>query len=77
MSESEDIMQLRQQVADLRAERDEARLAYRGACYDRDQIKVERDEARREVCAWQGATSGKSFKDTAAVRGWDCFKEPA
>jgi hypothetical protein len=47
--------EIRQQVADLRAER---------------------DEARREVCAWQGATSGKSFKDIATIRGWDCFKEP-
>lgn len=40
-------------------------------------LQDQRDEARREVCAWQGATSGKSFKDTATVRGWDCFKEPA
>lgn len=54
MSESEDIMQLRQQVEDLRKER---------------------DEARREVCAWQGATSGKSFKDIATIRGWECFPE--
>jgi uncharacterized coiled-coil DUF342 family protein len=38
-------------------------------------LQDQRDEARREVCAWQGATSGKSFRDTAAVRGWDCFKE--
>jgi hypothetical protein len=55
--------EIRQQVADLRALLAEA--------------LAQRDEARREVCAWQGATSGKSFKDTAAVRGWDCFKEPA
>ena len=48
------IMEIRQQVKELRGER---------------------DEARREVCAWQGATSGKSFRDTATVRGWDCFKE--
>lgn len=48
------IMEIRQQVKELRGER---------------------DEARREVCAWQGATSGKSFRDTAAVRGWDCFKD--
>jgi len=38
-------------------------------------LQDQRDEARREVCAWQGATSGKSFKDTAAVRGWNCFNE--
>jgi hypothetical protein len=91
MTDSDHIMQLRQQVANLhasqvkaRAERDEAvceieRL--RGMLEVQDEMVKhyvqERDEARREVCAWQGATSGKSFKDTAAVRGWDCFKEPA
>ena len=40
-------------------------------------LQDQRDEARREVCAWQGATSGKSFRDTAVLRGWDCFREPA
>jgi hypothetical protein len=38
-------------------------------------LQDQRDEARREVCAWQSGWSGKVFKDTAAVRGWDCFKE--
>ena len=38
-------------------------------------LQDQRDEARREVCAWQSATSGKSFRDTAAVRGWDCFED--
>jgi len=52
--EAQHIMEIRQQVKDLRGER---------------------DEARREVCAWQGATSGKSFKDIATIRGWDCFGE--
>jgi hypothetical protein len=47
---------------------------------DRRTVKIleltdQRDEARREVCAWQGATSGKSFRDTAVLRGWDCFKD--
>jgi len=45
------------------------------AIHEIERLRLERDEARREVCAWQGATSGKSFRDTAAVRGWDCFKE--
>jgi hypothetical protein len=38
-----------------------------------EQRTSERDEARREVCAF-------SFDDprrTAEDRGWDCFKEPA
>lgn len=65
MNESERLlehcMQLRQQVADLRALLAEA--------------LSQRDEARREVCAWQSGWSGKVFKDTAAVRGWNCFRE--
>jgi len=35
----------------------------------------ERDEARREVCVWQGLDTGNTPRDTATVRGWDCFKE--
>ena len=61
MTESDHTMQLRQQMTELRALLAEA--------------LAQRDEARREVCAWQGATSGNSFKDIASVRGWDCFKE--
>ena len=38
------------------------------------EAKRERDEARREVCAWQSGHSGKSFQDTAKIRGWDCFE---
>jgi hypothetical protein len=36
---------------------------------------AERDEARREVCVWQGLDTGSTPRDTATVRGWDCFKE--
>jgi hypothetical protein len=61
MTDSDHIMQLRQQVANLHG------LLLK--------TQAERDEARREVCAWQSGWSGKVFKDTAAVRGWDCFKE--
>jgi len=103
MTDSDHIMQLRQQVANLhglllkaQAERDEAKSklgrimeGLEGTCMtcepvgvrnqqmerDIETLKAERDEARREVCAWQGATSGKSFKDIATIRGWDCFKE--
>jgi putative NIF3 family GTP cyclohydrolase 1 type 2 len=38
------------------------------------EAKRERDEARREVCAWQSGDNGKKFQDTATVRGWDCFE---
>ena len=33
----------------------------------------ELDEARREVCTWQGLESGRRKEDVAVTRGWDCF----
>ena len=39
------------------------------------EVRKERDEARREVCVWQGLDTGSTPRDTATVRGWDCFKE--
>jgi hypothetical protein len=36
---------------------------------------AERDEARREVCVWQGLDTGSTPRDTATVRGWDCFRQ--
>lgn len=50
---SEEIMQLRQEVENLRAER---------------------DEARREVCESDTETHGGALLE-AQRRGWDCFKE--
>ena len=38
-------------------------------------LTAERDEARREVCVWQGLDTGSTPRDTATVRGWDCYKE--
>lgn len=38
------------------------------------QLREERDEARREVCVWQGLDTGNTARDTAKIRGWDCFK---
>jgi hypothetical protein len=46
---------------------------HRLACEDRDLMQRERDEARREVCVWQGLDTGSTPRDTATVRGWDCF----
>ncbi len=40
-----------------------------------DLLTFERDEARREVCGWQGLDTGSTPRNTATVRGWDCFKE--
>jgi hypothetical protein len=38
-------------------------------------LRAERDEARREVCLWQGLDTGKKSEEVAKVRGWDCFKK--
>ena len=38
-------------------------------------LKCERDEARREVCVWQGLDTATKSNEVARVRGWDCFKE--
>jgi hypothetical protein len=38
-----------------------------------DRLRAERDEARREVCVWQGLDTGNTPRDTATVRGWDCY----
>jgi hypothetical protein len=38
-------------------------------------ITAERDEARREVCVWQGLDTGSTPRDTATVRGWNCYEE--
>ena len=83
------VMQLRQQVSNLRAKLDRIMEGLEGCCMTCEPVGVrnqqmqrdiktlqdQRDEARREVCAWQGATSAKSFRDVAIVRGWDCFSD--
>lgn len=38
------------------------------------QLERERDEARKEVCLWQGLDTGKTSEEVAKVRGWDCYK---
>ena len=39
-------------------------------------LTKERDEARREVCLWQGLDTGQKSEDVAKIRGWDCFEKP-
>jgi len=39
-----------------------------------EQIAKERDEARRLVCKYTKKTY-HTLKETAELRGWDCFKE--
>lgn len=61
----------------------EIKLAFFALAQERDRLRAERDEARREVCAF---ASGRYRKDvvtldrTAAIaeaelRGWYCFEE--
>jgi hypothetical protein len=38
------------------------------------ELERERDEARKEVCLWQGLDTGKTSEEVAKVRGWDCYK---
>ena len=64
MTESDHIVQLRQQVANLHG------LLVKA--------KAERDEARRELCL-SNSTCSYAIKcgarEYATERGWDCFKE--
>jgi predicted nuclease with TOPRIM domain len=75
------IKQLRNQLEDykecftnLAKERDEL-------WDDLERVTIERDEARREVCAILGGKGGRSSSNSpdaytvANERGWDCFKE--
>jgi hypothetical protein len=39
------------------------------------EARRELDEARREVCTWQGLESGRRKEDVAVTRGWDCFPQ--
>ena len=41
---------------------------------ENDQLRKERDEARRWICQ-AGLFSLKMAKEVAARRGWDCYKE--
>ena len=39
-----------------------------------EQLRKERDEARKEICYFLSATEGPAHR-IAEKRGWDCFKE--
>ena len=68
------VWQAADEIERLRAELDGAQLAYRGANYDRDRMRVERDQARRLVCRHTKKTY-RTLKEMAEERGWDCFKK--
>lgn len=39
-----------------------------------DQLRKERDEARREVCEFE-ADGSDCARELSLIRGWDCFKD--
>ena len=39
------------------------------------EARNQRDEARREVCVWQGLDTATKSNEVARVRGWDCFQQ--
>jgi len=83
------IVILDEAVDNLVKERDDAyeqldryKNGYEGGCHACEVVAVrnqellaERDEARREVCVWQGLDTATKSNEVARVRGWDCFKE--
>jgi len=70
-----DIVELLTMVDALRVDLEVMTQEHRAACQDRNLMIRERDEARREVCVWQGLDTGNTPQETASVRGWNCYKE--
>jgi hypothetical protein len=69
----DEMIVLRSTLVEARLKLQEMTEEHAAACQDRDAIRIERDEARREVCVWQGLDTGSTPRDTATVRGWDCY----
>ena len=61
------------EIERLRNDLDGSQLAYRGASYDRDRMRAERDDARREVCEWVSLSLKRTPREVEIKRGWDCF----
>jgi len=47
----------------------------RQAADEIERLRVERDEARREVCEWISLQTKRKTRGIAQNRGWDCFKK--
>ena len=87
MTDSDHIIQLRQQVANLHASQVKARAERDQAVYEIERLRgmlevqddmvkhyvQERDEARREVSKLMGGSAEQHWY--ANRRGWDCYKE--
>lgn len=83
---TEAVSEMEVEIQQLRAERYEAERTilrlesqYGVAVKDRDVARVERDEARREVCDCMNTDESGCVKygseEAAISRGWDCFKK--
>jgi hypothetical protein len=71
-----EIERLRQEYGEARREIGDSLQTLIHFRQERDTLRAERDEARREVCVWQGLDTGNTPRDTATVRGWEyLFKE--
>jgi hypothetical protein len=54
----------------------EIKLALFALAQERDRLRAERDEARREICEKVAAYSASvTARQWARERGWHCFKE--
>lgn len=42
---------------------------------DMEELRAERDEARREICAWAARHFKEYEEHVARERGWNCFEE--
>lgn len=76
--ESKILHEAADEIERLRKELDGAQLAYRGASYDRDRMRSDRDEARRKICEIESqciCDPPRSPQKYAYLMGWDCFKE--
>jgi len=45
------------------------------ALEDNQRLRIERDEARREVCRLMSMFNAENSVEIAASRSWDCFKK--
>jgi len=62
-------------MLELRMWRD-GNIMHENCIEDMNKLKVERDEARREVCDWISNHFKPESREAVAERkGWDCYKE--
>jgi len=60
-------------IADMRARLTEANLIAAGMQDEIERLRADRDEARREVCAWAKRHFKVDAQHVARERGWDCY----